>query len=636
MPHLLKSLLLLATLPSLAYAQTPIQAAPATTTPPVATLKSNTRLVVLDVVVTDRSQHPVHNLQQSNFTVLENNTSQSIRHFEEHIYPNPTAAKPEPFPVLPAGIFTNFVPAPPGDSLNVLLLDTLNTPMSDQAFVRNQLKEYLKTARPGTRIAIFGLTSRLSLLQGFTSDPELLKSFIEKNPHKASPLLDDPAGVGGVQSTSDMMSDSMGSDPGSAQIIANLQQFEAQQQTFQLELRIRYTLDAMNLLARYLSGLPGRKNLIWFSGSFPINVFPDSSLSNPFATVISRDKELRETTNLFTLSQVAVYPVDARGLMVSPTMSAANSGSKYVRNPRAFAADESKFFQQTSAEHATMQQMAEQTGGRAFINTNGLSQAVASAIDSGSNYYTLTYAPTETRNDGKFRKLQVRLQQQGYNLSYRRGYFANDPDSDATKQLPKAAAPATPATAATTPSKPPAPTDSMRAAMTRGAPNPSEILFKVRILPAGAATDAEATVAPGNAPNPDVKLSHGPYRRYLLDMAADPRAVLFTQSSDKLYHGDIQTRIDVYDQDGNLIIDTFNTAHANINAATLQRMLTSGIQLHQQISVPVKGSYYLRIGIHDLNSDRIGSVEVPVAAVKNLAPLPAPSAPASPGTAPAP
>ena len=64
--------------------------------------------------------------------------------------------------------------------------------------------------------------------------------------------------------------------------------FEAEHQSFQLQLRARYTLDAMNQLARYLCGIPGRKNLIWFSGSFPINIFPDAIPANPFAVVARR------------------------------------------------------------------------------------------------------------------------------------------------------------------------------------------------------------------------------------------------------------------------------------------------------------------------------------------------------------
>ncbi|MCU1323900.1 MAG: VWFA-related domain protein [Acidobacteriaceae bacterium] len=592
----------------------------------VTTLKANARLVVVDVVVTDKNQNPVHDLKQSDFSLLEGNAPQSITHFEEHRYPALNAQPVESLPPMPPGMFTNFTAVPPSSSLNILLLDTLNTPMTDQAFVRDQLKNYLKKAQPGIPTAIFGLTSRLIMLQGFTSNPDLLKALVEKKVPGASPLLNDAAGTDGQQSLSDQFGDVAGNDPNSAQILANLQQFEAQEQSFQLQLRAKYTLDAMNLLARYLSGLPGRKNLIWFSGSFPISVLPDGDLQNPFATVASYEDEFLETTNLFTTSQVAVYPVDARGLMVSPNFSASNSGSKYVRNPRAFGSDETKFFQQTSAEHSTMLQMAEQTGGHAFINTNGLTQAIATAITSGSNYYTLAYTPTDPHYDGRYRKIRVHLQQ-GQNLSYRRGYYAVDPDAPTKLARAKAE---TQGNVKGTPVKPP-PTDIMRAAMTRGAPNPSGILFKVRILPA--ATTPEATLVSGNEANPDLKLSHGPYRRYVLEMAADPRAILFTHTSDALYHGDIQVRAYVYNQDGALIIDCFNTAHATIDAPAMQRMLATGIQMHQQISVPEKGTYFLRIGIHDLNSDRLGAVEVPIATVKNLPPLAVPDAAAPPKAA---
>src|SRR6202040_835201 len=113
----------------------------------------------------------------------------------------------------------------------------------------------------------------------------------------------------------------------SPETIANMRQFEAQQQSFQLQLRVKYTLDAMSQIARYLSSIPGRKNLIWFSGSFPISVLPDTTgnLPDPFAVVADYEKEFRDTVNLLARSQVAVYPVDARGLTNAPVYDAATS-----------------------------------------------------------------------------------------------------------------------------------------------------------------------------------------------------------------------------------------------------------------------------------------------------------------------
>jgi VWFA-related protein len=582
------------------------------------TLRATTQLVVVDVVVTDGKQNPIHDLKASDFTLLEKNAPQQIKNFEEHkSLPPAEAAKLQPIPKLPPGIFTNYSPTPVSHTLNVLLLDTLNTPLKDQAFVRDQLRKYLNSALPGDRIAIFGLSTHLYLLQGFTSDPETLKTAINQKNLKASPLLDDAVGGGtGPESMSDMMS-GYGNAPGIAEAIANVQQFEAETSSFQLQLRARYTLDALNQLARGLSGLPGRKNLIWFSGSFPINILPDGDIQNPFAVVASAEDEFRETTNLLTASQVSVYPVDARGLMTQPMYSAANSGRKYASSPTAFSKDLQKFSQQTADEHSTMLQMAEETGGRAFINTNDLAHAVSQAIEAGSNYYTLYYSPTDTNWNGNFRKIQVKLQQQGYNLAYRRGYYADNPTAPLKKESVPVTAPGTPA-----------PLDIMRAAMMHGGPDPTQILIKVRVLPAS--TDTETTIASRNAFNPESRVK-GPYRRYVIDYAADPHDIRISPQPDGKNLMGLQFVAYLYDQDGNLVNVAEDKTHANLDTAGLASLRTHGIPWHQEISVPVKGTYYLRIGLHDVIGDRVGAVEVPIASVKNLAP---PTPPAPPATQP--
>ena len=97
----------------------------------------------------------------------------------------------------------------------------------------------------------------------------------------------------------------------------------------------------------------------------------------------------------------------------------------------------------------------------------------------------------------------------------------------------------------------------------------------------------------------------------------------------------LQFVIYLYDQDGNLINVAEDKAHANLDTAGLASFRTHGIPWHQEISVPVKGTYYLRIGLHDVIGDRVGAVEVPIASVKNLAPPTPPAAqPSTPPVAP--
>ncbi len=579
--------------------------------PAPVTMKATTQLVIVDVTVTGSHGVPVHNLKASDFVVLEDNVSQNIKAFEEHTSVEKPVV-PVKQPPLPPGVFTNFSPIPPKETLNVLLLDTLNTALEDQFFVRAQIKQYLKSAQGGTRIAIFGLARHLYLLQGFTSNTEILRAAVDrKGSSKSSPLLDDPVGGGiGDVPLSQQYDDAFGNldSAGVARAIAGLKQFEAEQNSDELQLRAKYTLDSLNQIARYLSGLQGRKNLIWFSGSFPINILPDGSLNRPFAVVASSEDEFRQTTNLLARSQVAVYPVDARGLTISPTMKAASPiTSSYSRNPTAFVKDDAKFYDQLADQRSTMLRMAEQTGGHAYLNTNDLSHAVSDIIENGSNYYTIAYSPANTKWDGRYRKIQVRTPQNSFTLTYRRGYFADDPQTSSAISASRVAA-----------TQPINSFDPMRTAMMHGAPDPTQIIFQVRVVPASATK--EDKLAPGTAAGSNPSKMKPPYRRYNVIFAADPRHIHFTKSSNGDYLGEIQFVTYVYDRDGQLITRTGNEVHANLPSSEYAALFRGGLHFVQQISVPDKGDYYFRIGVHDTDGDHVGAVEFPVAAVRNLPP----------------
>jgi VWFA-related protein len=583
--------------------------------PAVTTLKANARIVVLDVVVTDKNQKPIHNLKPSDFTVLEANAPQTIKNFEEHsTLSRADMAKLPPMPKLPPGLFTNYSPTPPG-ALNVLLLDALNTPIKNQMFVRDQLLQYVKNAPRGVPIAIFGLNEQLVMLQGFTTDPDVLKSVVEHNVLPGvSRKLDDPlTGEGTPNSVADALN-AMGADDIGV-LISNIQNFEAVQQSVDIQQRTSQTLDAMNAIAHYLSAFPGRKNLIWFSASFPLSILPDGSgINHPFDVVINSEDEFRETATLLANSRVSVYPIDARGLINATAEGASSDGAKYATNFGVIA-QQNKAANRNFEEHGTMDQMANNTGGRAFLDTNGLAEAVSKAVDQGSNYYTITYSPSDPKDDGSFRKIQLKLQQQGLNLDYRRGYYA-----EKAKPGTDAAAPA-----ANT-------IKTMDLAMVHGAPSPSQIMVKARVLPS--ATTSEDTLAPGNSPNAKLKEPiKGPYRRYLIDIAADPNDVALVRETDGKFSGNLQVMTFVYDQNGLLIGTTAKSIHTNLTPDGYRQLYQRGLQLHQEVSVPLKGDYYLRIGLHDLNSNRVGAVEVPVAAVKNLTPPPA-SVPTSNTTSP--
>ena len=459
-------------------------------------------------------------------------------------------------------------------------------------------------------MAIFGLTTKLTMLQGFTSSPEVLREAVKRTSGKFSPLLDDQVGDG----TNDAVNDQLASyAPDVISATAGVSNLESLQQSFQLQMRAQYTLDAMSSLARYLSNIPGRKNLIWFSGSFPLDILPDAEAADPFLAIADSEKEYRDTINDLARSQVAVYPIDSRGLMTLPMFSASNSGAKYARNPSAMNSDMSKFAASQAAEHGTMYQMAHDTGGEAFVNTNGLSQAVGKAIDAGSNYYTLTYTPTNSKWNGDYRKIDVKLSHSGYNVSFRRGYYADDPDSPNVTTSAAALITADNRTAARPDS------NAMFQAMVHGLPGATQIVYKMRVLPASAAPeDALAkdnlTGAKGFAP---VK---GPYRRYLVDYAASPLDISFTLGPDNLYHCSLEFVTLVYQADGQLAVADTNEVDATLPPDRYEALKHGGFPFHQEISVPVKGDYFIRTGIHDITGNKIGAVELPVSSVSKLPP----------------
>jgi VWFA-related protein len=561
-----------------------------------APIRVDTNLVVVDVTVTDAHRNPVHNLTAVDFNLREDGQAQSIKTMEEHTADE--AAKPSLKPSLPKlqpGVFTNVPAIPATGPFNIFLLDKLNTPMEDQAYSLDQLSQYLKSAPAGTRIAVVSLSSwELSLLQGFTSDPEMLRAALssKKAAMNASLFLDNPVSGGAKTMEGGGL---------------------------KTRLRRELTLNALNELGRYLSGFPGRKNLIWFSASFPVSIV--SGEREHWASSPDIDAEFIEMVNLFARNQIAVYPIDARGLVGDPWFDASNAGAANVASS---IKGLSNSVQRTSTSAAiqkwTMTNIADPTGGQTFMNTNDLKGAVSLAIDAGSNYYTLTYAPTSHKWNGQYRKIQIQLDRPGLVLAYRHGYYATDPNAPARQSERR------------TSSTEPAPYSAMRAAMVRGAPEPAEIRFEASVRPVIAET--EPVWAPGNQGNPKIK---GPYRRYSVHYIAHQLDFECPSSQGDANVCAVQFVACVYDTDGLLINTQVNEIKTTIKsayyAAIGQPGRDPGFQYQQEISVPVKGEYYLRVGIHDLTTNRVGALELPVSLVSALPPSAIGVPPAS-GTVP--
>lgn len=582
---------------------------------PAYTIQAGTQLVLVDVVVKDRKGKQIHGLKAPDFSLSEGGKLQQIRNFEEHSALTATqAAATAAVPQLPPGEFTNFVTTPQTGALNIILYDTCNTAVKDQMYMRAQLVEYLKHARPDSRTAIFALNTSIVQIAGFTSNPaDLLAALTRKKSPQSSLFVDDTSGGLTASQNSTIAGAAIASAAGG--FSTGIAAMEGPLTEYQADQRAYVTLDGLNSLGRFLVTLPGRKNLIWFAGDFPENFFPsENNYDGSYAQTGHLENEFRQTVNLLTKAQVAVYPIDAQALRTDQDNSASRANASYAsgsggmgRKGSPEASGHQAEFGNTSREQSAMKQIAHDTGGEAYFNRNDLSRMVTDAVNDGATYYTLAYSPSDARAKDGFRGINVKVAGDGpYQLSYRRGYFI---DKKST------------ATTASAPGLQPA-ASSLTQALRPGAPQPSQILLRLKAYPATAGDQLD--VVAGNEPNPDKKLAHGPFRVYEIDAAVGLNGFSFSHGPDNILHTTADFVTYVYDVKGNLINAQSNTAKLSYTREKLDQTLKTGLHFSERISVPSRGEYFLRVAVRDNTSNHVGSLELPVAAIAGIRPPAAP------------
>jgi VWFA-related protein len=573
-----------------------------------ADIKVSSHLVVVDVVVR-KGDHTVSGLKQSDFAVYEDGVPQTIRNFSPHFADeqadaaNATAQTPGQAPNLPPDTFSNLPVANVTDSVTVLLLDGLNTAPADVQYVRREMISYLKGSPPNRRIAVFVLAQSLRMLQGFTTDTSQLMAALAKADatSPASLLPPDEQRIDEAAELAAMSASGLDT--------TRTKMWMAEADASQTEMRADMTLDAMEQISRYLGGVPGRKNLVWFSGSFPLQFF--AITQNPLGdTNISPaadfNERVKEAADMLAAARIAVYPVDARGVLLQP-MFAANQATPATTTTRrdftvsptalanggpqggTFGSDVQLAPGQRSADHSSMDLIAQQTGGRAVYDSNGLQQAMADALNDGSNFYTLAYVPTNTNYNGAQRNIQLRLAHGKADLFYRRSYYAD----------------------AATPTENGAANGSAQgsrgvflASMERGVPASSEIVFDVR----AAAADQGA---PSGLVAGTISAMKNRAARYVIDYAANLATINLTKNANGVWQGHVDALAIAYDRDGKLLNWAGNKVPIALDQAAWDQSSRSGLQIHQVLDLPA-GDVFLRVGLYDPGSGRFGSMEIPL------------------------
>lgn len=512
--------------------------------------KSTIRRVIVDVVVSDSLGRPVSGLSAHDFSVSEDGRPQAVRSFDVHDFDPVSDSLPKLPADLPANTFVNVPHGPERGPLYILLLDLLNMETDDQPRARRQLVEFIQKKPAGTRFAIFVLSDRLYQVQGFTEDRNALEQAVDpKNPHSRIPKIF-------------LYADNFRPYISTPAIFAEI--------------------------GRYVADFPGRKNLIWFSGSFPSAITPGA---DPSVEALSVEDQIKEATDSLARGRVAVYPVDVRGVVcTAPACGADAASNGPPANNAGMTADAA-----LNATYMTEEEIARATGGHAYYSTNDLANALTAATETGGRYYTLTYSPSNQNYDGRLRHIKVELAKRGYRLEYRREYYGTIDSRRMESARERAIA------GELAPIEVSRPSDSLYPNMQHGAPIAHQLLFRAYVHPVSAVAKATKEQMEKLAASIDAH-ERGKTRKpislqtYQIDYTIAARYPL------------LEIAAAAYDDDGKIL------------NATIERVIEQGefpegkkggaiYRVEQKFDVPVNAAT-VRVAVRDVATDNVGALEI--------------------------
>ena len=588
----------------------PAQAPPAAandSNQPVTTIHTTARLVVLDVVVADGGGHPVKGLKPSDFTLSEDGVPQKLSSFVEYqAATNPSVNAPEP--EVPPNTFTVHPPVAEAETKTVIVLDNLHYP--NQPYVRADIETFLKTLEPGHPIGIIQLDRLgLHLVQDFTSDPRLIEEAVA-----------------------------------SARMLPPLPSSELLAWTpIPCEIPYAGVAQPYHRLARYFAGIPGRINLAWITDEGN----PAEQMGAEYPDLSTFVRDLDGPTNIMRLSRVTLYTIKAGGSVGGILQPEAVADipipevfpqSKIEMRPDCNpvpAANGSVFANRDLAD------MAAAVGGHAFFG--GAAKAMTQIIATGSDYYTLSYVPSNPNWNGAYRKIKIAVARipevpqpvsrllTGWTedgkplVMYRPGYFARSkPDVQASVgstafgfgASSAAAAPARgPGPAATSNGAPHA-TSTMEAAMGFGTLTPDQVNFTIAVTPSPQIEAPKPGIVQAKDTHLADPLRNAPYRDCRIHYWIDPKDLKFSRTANGFYRDDLHFVAIVYRDDGFVANSVSVNSHVQVTDEDLETILASGITFDQTIAMPVVGSFFLRTGVQETSTGSIGALEVPAAWIK--------------------
>ncbi len=399
-------------------------------------------LVLIPTLVTDKSGNHIGGLKKEDFTVLENGDEQKIATFEEITSDPQRMARPR----NPNEFSNSLTGGSSNRRVTLIVLDFINTKFADQANARQDLLKYLtESVDQHEPTALYTLTrTGIHVIHDFTTDPRILVAALHKVKGDPVEMVDSDEDVAAATASGSTgapsgagASDGGKSKGGGGRVASEAQNLEGMLkdaelnfQSFEQRIAISYTLDGMQQVAQTLAGFPGRKSLIWASGGFPFSVSDTMQLAPAGRDTLSDVLPLYEHTwQLLNDAQIALYPVDVKGLqnnIIMPSISSSPSNAS-LRNPgKAYTRATLRQMDRQSS----FQTFASMTGGRAYYNSNDLVKGFRDAVSDSAQYYMLGYYLDRTKTKSGWRKLAVKVKRDHTEVRTRSGFFVTNATVD--------------------------------------------------------------------------------------------------------------------------------------------------------------------------------------------------------------
>jgi VWFA-related protein len=536
-------------------------------------LTARTDLILVPVIVTDKSGKHVSGLKKDAFRIEENGNVRSVSVLEETQTEKLVARRRDDT----SDGYSNFVP---GEEhlwrLTAIVLDTLNTPWIRQLEAKKQLIDYLlRSAAHDEPMALFGLSdSGLHQLHPFTTDTKVLVDALQKL--KLS-LSSEEATQPPEVFTDDPSEEQQGSDE--EQLIGTfMQDFTDTLSANYQRIATRETLLGMTQLAHAFQAIPGRKTLVWASAGFPFTIDDPQSFARQGDEL---QNEYEEAWRALNSANIAVYPVDLNALDFSTrNLPSANSGisSTQINNMKGINGPKSAMrlpYDKASQQRLTLHALADATGGRACVTVDELEKCFAEAVDDYRAYYLLGYYLGGETQPG-WRKLKVKVTGDGIRVRYRSGFYVTPKIQDSA--------------------------DLRRKQLVDALASPVQytgLRLTARLLPSSsdpASTSKSATAGTGKRP-----------AEFMLGVMGNS----ITIDREKGNAIDLEVVTLAFDSNRKSVATTSQVIATGLKPEMMQKTLQTGLGIPEKLDLP-PGKYEVKFAVRDNSSGLLGTVSVPI------------------------